>query len=517
MRRIARITILLAILIFAAVYINYFFHGYLGLSDGNDYAGLARSIVRGDGFSLGHLYPLALVFNQTIPQPDNMWAPAYPVYLALFFFIFGVNDTAILAATIVAVWFLILIAYYATAKFVGDGWGILSAALTGLNQSVLKVALEGSPEVLTAGLILLSFVMLFGKSRGLRVVLSALIFGMAVLTRYQIVFLAIPLLIFMPGRTIKTTVIWVVVFAAALSPWLVRNAYVFGNPFFTLQTYGEFTKGMGHLKYYYMTYRSLTPMTLGYALTNFPLYVFKKFAAGNILFVLNFPTIVNFFGIVPLAYALWKISSLNEWPRKFIAFSIISLIVVIEISSLDGHHWRHLVNLQGVMAVSVAVGLLGMRESVAVFRGKYIFALVVALMLFPARFPFQEMELSKTAVSVDSGKANYRLIASETKTGDVIISDASDAVWWYADRSSIWIPIMYRDLKKVMEIAGSDYVYLEDTSNYFGGLSNDELADFHTRMTQVDGIPGGWGFFKREIVDTADEIAPGNSTKEDSI
>ena len=70
--------ILIFILIISALYCYAFFGGYLGLSDGNDYAGLARNILRGEGFSLGHLYPLALTFNSDIPQPNNLWAPVYP-------------------------------------------------------------------------------------------------------------------------------------------------------------------------------------------------------------------------------------------------------------------------------------------------------------------------------------------------------------------------------------------------------------------------------------------------------
>jgi len=91
----------------------------------------------------------------------------------------------------------------------------------------------------------------------------------------------------------------------------------------------------------------------------------------------------------------------------------------------------------------------------------------------------------------------YETIAKETGPGDVVISDASDAVWWYADRLSVWIPVRYGDVVKVMDMAKADYVYLANMSEYFSGLSDEDLADFHTRMIQVDGVAGGWGLFRR--------------------
>lgn len=492
-----KIAILLFVLIFSAGYLAYLFDGYPGLSDGNDYAGLGRSIIRGEGFCLGHLYPLAFVFNSNIPQPDNIWAPSYPVYLSLWFIVLGDNDTAILMATIFMVWLMIAAAYYCGKTLLGDNWGILAATLVGLNQSVLKVALEGSPEILAGALLAFSYILVTGKGGKYRVILSAVIFAIAVLARYQIAVLAIPFVIFLPRRDLKRAALWVAVMIVSLMPWLVRNYLVLGSPFFTLQTYGEFTKGMGHLKHYYLVYRSFEPVTLGYALGNFPFYVFKKFAAGIVFFALNIPAVLNFFGIIPLAYAVRKIFILPDIRMRFIGFTMISSAIIVLLSSFDGQHWRHIVNLQVLLTVSIVAGVMMMLENMAIWKRKFMAALLVAAMFFPARFPFQEKELSNTAATVRDDKLKYETIAKETGPGDVVISDASDAVWWYADRLSVWIPVRYGDVVKVMDMAKADYVYLANMSEYFSGLSDEDLADFHTRMIQVDGVAGGWGLFRR--------------------
>jgi 4-amino-4-deoxy-L-arabinose transferase-like glycosyltransferase len=491
-----RVAVLLIVLAISAGYCLLFFHGYLGLSDGNDYAGLARSLIRGQGFSLGHLYPLAFAFGEGIPRPDNMWAPAYPVYLAFWFLIFGANDTAVLIGTIAAIWLLIMAAYLLCRKLMGEDWGILAAALIGLNQSVLKVALEGSPEMLTGALLGLSLLPLLGKTKYRNLIVSGFLFGLTVLCRYQLIALAIPLIILLVGRNLKSVAVWFSIVVLTILPWLVRNAMVFGDPFFTLQNYGEFTKGMGHLKYYYYTYRSFTPMTIWYAMGNLPFYMLKKFAAGIFFFGLNTPIILNFAGVIPLLYGLKKAFMSIDLEKKFILVTVASMILVVLLSSLDGQHWRHLVNLQVLFVVSILVGLRMMFSKFQILRDRYAQAAAVVLLLFPARFPAQEFRLIETADRVQGNKLAYEAVAEVSNPGDVVISDASDGVWWYADRASIWIPVVYSDLVKLMEIQPSEYIYLEKPSEYLSRMSSVELADFQTRVEWINGVEDGWALYR---------------------
>ncbi|MEE9555265.1 MAG: glycosyltransferase family 39 protein [candidate division Zixibacteria bacterium] len=491
-----RIAALAFILAFSCFYISYFFDGYLGLSDGNDYAGLARNIVRGEGFTLGHVYPLAMTFDPDVPQPNNMWAPAYPVYLAFWLLLLGTSDFALMIATIAVVWFLILLAYNAGSRLLNPSWGLLAAALVGLNQSVLKTALDGSPEILTAALLLLSVLILSKRIKG-GVVLSGVIFGIAILSRYQIALLAVPAILYFLNKDKKSAFLWSGIILATVSPWLIRNMMVFGNPVFTLQTYGEFTKGMGHLDYYYYTYRSFTPMTFWYALGNFPFYLFKKFIAGNVYFALNFPAIVNFFGIIPLAYFARRLFNQEDAEIAFFKFTAVSLVILVGVSSLDGQHWRHVVNLHPFLAVSIALGLKSIIIGVPAFKRITLSIALILLIFFPARLPFQELELSHTSNTVRASLPVYELINSESEPGDVVISDASDAVWWYADRPSVWIPVLYPDVVRALEISDAEYVYLEDLSAFLTSLSNEEIIDFYSRVYPIHGEPASWTLFKR--------------------
>ena len=488
--------LLIVILIVSGLYCSYFFDGYLGLSDGNDYAGLARSIIRGEGFSLGHLYPLAFSFGSDIPRPNNLWAPAYPVYLALWFIIFGASDSTILAAIIFSILLFILAVYFVTGRVAGGKWAILGAALIGLNQGMLSTALEGSPEPLTATLLLFSIYPLISKTKGLRIVISAILFGLAVLTRYQMIVLAIPVLFFLTDRKLRTIILWSAVTLLVLSPWLIRNYVIFGNPIFTLQAYGEFTKGMGHLDYYYYTYRSFTPMSFSYAVSHFPFYVLKKFVAGILLFSWWTIIVLNFFGAVLFVFALMRKKYFNSLQQRFIGFGITSLILLIALSSFNGIHLRHLVNVQGVLIVLVILGLIQFREQLPFFRKRYLWVLAIILLLLPLRFPYLEMELKVYTDRIEKNKDVYQIITEKTEQEAVIVSDASDAVWWYCDRPSIWVPVLYSDFKTLLEIQKVDYIYFENSSEYLGRLENDELVDFLTISSIVDGTPFGWSLYR---------------------
>src|SRR4029079_3003580 len=126
-----------AIMLAAALYCWRFFGGYSELADGNDYAGLARSLARGEGFSLGHVYSLSLAFDSHVTHPDNHWALCYPVYLSLWFLFWGAHDLSALSAAVVALWFFMFSAYLLARRSDARLPALAVAALLALNQGTL--------------------------------------------------------------------------------------------------------------------------------------------------------------------------------------------------------------------------------------------------------------------------------------------------------------------------------------------------------------------------------------------
>ena len=470
--------IIALLLLLTAIYCFYFFGGYEGIGDGNDYAGLARSINRGQGFSLGHLYPLSLAFDPNIPQPNNMWAPGYPLYLAIWFSIFGANDNAAVLASIFALWLLIISGYLLGCKVLDKRLGLIIAVLIGLSQIVLYAAVEGTPEILTGAILGLSILVILDKQNLTRVIISGLIFALAILTRYQISIVGIPLAILFIENKKRFLPIWIVAVLFGISPWLLRNALVLGSPYFTLQSYGEYTKGMGRFDDFYSTYRSFTPMSLLYAVSHFPFDLAKKFVGGLIFLGGAFPLRFNFLGIIPFFFGLIKIDKLEGVQKKIVLFAFISSVLIIILSALDGHHDRHFVPLQAFYAVSILITFILMAKEFRFFECKALLVVAGILLFLPARFPFQEFRLSSIAAENRSNIPAYLKIAEVVKPGEVIISDASDAIWWYADRPSIWIPVHYDDLKILLARDDCRYIFLSRPTDFIKKLSNDEIADF---------------------------------------
>ncbi len=490
--------ILLILLLFAAsgFYCYHFFGGYEGIGDGNDYAGLARSIVRGEGFSLGHIYPLGLAFNDKIPQPDNMWAPGYPVYLAIWFRLLGISDRAANFASIFALWLLILATYFLASRIIGRDLALMCAALVALSQIILYAAVEGTPEILTGALLAFSIFAILKKQNAPRLIISGLLFAMAALTRYQIAIIAIPLvIIFLENKRVALP-LWAVVVVIGVAPWLLRNLLVLGNPLFTLQSYGEFTKGMGRFDDFYFTYRSFTPVSFWYALGHFPFDLARKFVGGLIFFGGAFPLRFNFLGIVPFFFALLKYDKMDGLQKKVVLFAFISAVLVIILSSLDGHHDRHLVPLQPFFVVSTLIGFVLLAKDFGIFKYRLL-AIILGLLLFlPARFPFQELTLDGIASRNRASLSDYSNLAEIVKPGEVVISDASDAVWWYADRPSIWIPVHYSDTQILIARKDCRYIYLARPAEFINSLSDNDILGFSNSAEQVNEFDGTGRLFR---------------------
>ena len=237
-------------------------------------------------------------------------------------------------------------------------------------------------------------------------------------------------------------------------------------------------------------------MSFWYAVTEFPFYMFKKFAAGMLFFSWWTVAVLNFLGAIPFAYAIFKIKSLDCFEKRFVAFALTSLIILMAVASLDGIHLRHLINIQGLLAIAAVIGLIYLKSRTSLLKTRYIGVAAIILLLLPYRFPSLEMELNDNYIRLENNKMVYELIRQSTAPDAVIVSDASDAVWWYCDRRSIWIPVIYDDFRKLTEITRVDYVYLENTPEFVERLDNGELLDFLTRYAIVDGSDFGWGLYE---------------------
>jgi hypothetical protein len=118
------------------------------------------------------------------------------------------------------------------------------------------------------------------------------------------------------------------------------------------------------------------------------------------------------------------------------------------------------------------------------------------LLFLPARLLYQEFQLSSIASQNRSNAPTYSELARIIKPGEVVISDASDAIWWYADRSSIWIPVHYDDLKILFARDDCRYLYLARPIDFMNYLTNNEIADFAYSTELVTDMHGSGQLFR---------------------
>jgi hypothetical protein len=496
MKKTAYIALTVLLFSISAFYCIKYFGGYEGIGDGNDYAGLARNLISGRGFILGHVYPLSLVYNENLPQPNNIWAPGYPVYLAFWFSFCGANDQAAIWGSIFAVYLLALAGYFIGRRLGGSLTGLLTLAFICLNQTVLYSAIEGTPEILAGAILTFSILMLLGEKGPARIIISGILFALAILIRYQLAIIAIPFwIIFLKGSG-RLFWIWVLTAFIILLPWGIRNWIVLGNPIFTLQSYGEFTKGMGRFDDFYFTYRSFAPMSFFYTISHFPFDLTKKFIAGLIFFAGAFPLRLNYLGIVPFFFGIMKLYLTDSPQRKIAMFAFISAVLVIVISSFDGHHDRHFIPLEAFLVVTMFIGLEIMGREFGFAKYKIVMVVAGAILFLPTRAPFIEHRLSSIADICRNLRPAFSQISEIVAPGEVILSDASDAVWWYANRSSIWIPVHMDDIKTAISRGKCRYLYLADPVAFINKLNDQDLAEFAYLVIDITSFDGPGKLYK---------------------
>jgi 4-amino-4-deoxy-L-arabinose transferase-like glycosyltransferase len=490
MKTAIHIIIILILLVFSAGYCAYYFGGYDGSSDGSDYASLARNIANGKGFSLENVTPLGLFFNSQIPQPNNIHAPVYALYLSLWFWIFGASDFIALCASIAALGLLILSGYLLGRKIGGDLIAIITAMLIGTSQITLSAVIGGSPEILAGALIAFSVYFLLTSQNYYALILSGILFGMAILTRYHLAIIGIPLAILFMENFRRNLFIWLAAVLLAIAPWLIRNWIVLGNPFFTLQYYGEFARGLSNFGDPNYIYRSFTQMSLGYIITHYPLDWAVKGFSGMIYFAKSFAIYFNYLGIVPFIFGLYKIGNFQGVQRKLVLLAFLGAVLIMTLGALDGHDSSHLVSLQPFYAIGTLLGGVVFARAMGFYRFKIAVTVAALLLFLPARYPYQETGLRITALKSEADRQAYEEIARIVSPGEEVVSDVPASVCWYARRKSIWLPINYDDFKAIMNRPDCRYLYINDPVTFMDNRTDPELGDFGITFRSVKGFNG---------------------------
>ncbi len=428
----------------------------LPTSDLYTHLGVARHLLAGDGFVNDVVVPLSLAFPEaaSVPQPLLHRPPGYPLLLTLP--VLGAGGDPARAVDLVRLLHLLLLLVLAgtgTAALLRRRAGAAVApwlAVLALNPLLAMTAVWGEVEVPAALLLLLLWLRLRGPARGLATARAAALTGLlaaaTALLRADLFW--VPLLWLFaarPWRRPRRLGVCLGSWLALLAPWLIRNAVVAGNPFFTLQAWGE------HLKQTpewpdYSIYRSLSPESLAQTLRERPEIVAAKLRVGLRYFAARsgqwLPWPMWAAGLAALAAPRLRRAVRRLRPRPVALLLLTTGLLVVAYAPLS-HTLRYLAVMLPALSweiwLELAVRLRARRTGGNELGRALILAgaATAALVLAPCRMPGWEAARAEAqALAPTLAPALTRLDAAAP--GPIFTDSA--ALLWHGGRSGVWAP-----------------------------------------------------------------------------
>lgn len=426
------------------IFFLYFTLNYRGLSspDALDTAQLARQIMKGEGFTTRVISPVSFNFSSAdlLHFPELIRAPLFPWMVSRFFLVMGDNELVVPFSS--GVFFLIcsLLTFRLGVLLGGKRTGLISFLLIVTSPALLQSSLAGSRFLLlTLPLLGIFWAINRLKDEGWQQPLACgLLSGAAFLIDYAYLTVALVILgkyIFQNRfRKLKPILIFTVFFLTVISPWLIRNSAVTGNPFFSLQYYNyklfsssfpgyTFFRSVGNRIY---QIDSSPTEVLVKVIDNLPrLYLGLLVFSQSILFLFY------------LAGFFRDISGVKIKKNDFLLPAIIILLFLyISVTDLDLRIFLPLIPL-----IAIGAGrffsrwLRDSRQIPARFGPLLIAAFIVlnspvTIQRFLQPAPKENQETDKAISS----------LAELVKPGELVVSDNPWMVAWKGERTAIWIP-----------------------------------------------------------------------------
>lgn len=203
--------------------------------DGAAYLELARHIAAGEGFVTNAVYHLWNATSQ-FPRPESLWNPLQPYLVA--WVSFATGDVWVAGKLVSLVFGAALppLALLLGRSLTGR-WevGVLAGVFAAIDPTLVLWSSRALTEAGTVTLVTAALVLAFRREAWGPWALGA-VMGLAYLQKYQsfLLWIAVAPIVVSehgPREAARRLAIAAGVFLAAISPWLARNALVFGNPF----------------------------------------------------------------------------------------------------------------------------------------------------------------------------------------------------------------------------------------------------------------------------------------------
>jgi hypothetical protein len=332
--------------------------------DGAAYLELARHLSTGAGYVTNAVYHLWNASAQ-FPRPESLWNPLYPHLVALASFATG--DPWV-AGKLVSLAFGAALPPLALllGRSLTGRWevGVLAGVFAAIDPTLVLWSSRALTECGTVTLGTAALVLAFRREAWGPWALGA-VMGLAYLQKYQsfLLWIAVaPIVVseHRPREAARRLAIAAGVFAAAISPWLVRNALVFGNPFHSdirWNVLGDYPAFGGSHRFWADTTRP--PEFLDYALAH-PGEVLSRTAHG--LRALRWQFLAEHVAspaLVPLA----AVGLVAAWRRRTAWLAILAwLAALAALSAMSLPRARFLLGALPLLGVLAAAGLVTLHD-----------------------------------------------------------------------------------------------------------------------------------------------------------
>jgi len=207
------------------------------------YDSIAKGLVQGEGYH--------------VAEKRAFFPPGYPYFLAVFYSIFGFHIFPVQLVQTVLAAITCLLIFFLGKKLANERTGLCAAGLFAVYPQFIRYPGNLYVETLFIFLFLLALVFLFDigqKPSYLKPVTAGFILGLSALVREISLFMLFPIILWAilmmkgsseKGQWGKRLSVFVVFFALTISPWTLRNYYLF-HSFIPISTNGGFNFYLGN-------------------------------------------------------------------------------------------------------------------------------------------------------------------------------------------------------------------------------------------------------------------------------
>lgn len=416
-----------------------------GGSDLYEQLTVARHLAAGEGFLTDIAYPLsaAFPFATRIPQPLIHRPPGYPLLLVP-----AVAGGADPATALQRVRLLHLLLLGSVA-----GLGMLSLLRTGralavplwlgalLVNPLLDMGARWGQVEIVAGLLLLGLWLRRDRAGWREGVIDGILAAAVALFRLELAWL--PWLLVAGRRGRRWWAAALLAWALLLTPWLVRNARLAGDPLFSLQAHAEQRKGLAGQVV--SPYLELEPERFDATLRRDPGAVAAKTLAGVRHQVQRLGRWLPW----PLLAAGLAIG-LRRGPRRLPRRRLLALAACILLYAPLSHDPRHLLPLLPLLLLGLCATAPPLLDGMVRTRTGRLAGTATLLLLtvglLPARMP--GWDAARHSAAADAPRlAALTDAARALPPGPILADDA--AVFWWSQRMGMIRPARAEDLPRL--------------------------------------------------------------------